>query len=158
MKGYDKHGRRVLLLRGGKANPDKYSMVEQFRASLMVNELMMKDGTDKQGQICGVVIIQDVSETHIGHMKMFSPSVGKKAMTIFQEAYPDNPKAMFFLGLPGFMESVFNVMMSFTKDKFRQRIQLVGKGDFARLHQELGTDVLPKEYGGSNGTVQDHLG
>ena len=79
-------------------------------------------------------------------------------MTIFQEAYPSNPKGMFFLGMPGFMESVFNVMMSFSKEKFRQRIQLIGKEDFAKLHAELGTEVLPKEYGGTNGSIQDHLG
>ena len=51
---------------------------------------------------------------------------------------------MFFLGMPSFMESVFNVMMSFSKEKFKQRIQLLGKNDFSKLHEELGTDVLPK--------------
>ena len=99
-------------------------MTDQFRASLMINELFMKDCDDDQSQVCGVVIVQDVSEASIGQMKTFSPSIGKKAMTIFQEAYPENPKAMFFLGMPGFMESVFNIMMSFSKEKFRQRIQV----------------------------------
>ena len=47
----------------------------------------------------GVVIIQDVRQASIGQIKLFSPSVGKKAMTIFQEAYPSNPKAMYFLGM-----------------------------------------------------------
>ena len=49
-------------------------------------------------------------------------------------------------------------MMSFSKEKMRQRIQLVGKDDLAKLHEELGTDILPKEYGGTNKSVQDHLG
>ena len=79
-------------------------------------------------------------------------------MTIFQEAYPANPKAMYFLGMPSFMTSIFNVMMSFSKEKFKQRIQLVAKDDFAKLHEELGIEILPKEYGGTNGSVQDHLG
>ena len=79
-------------------------------------------------------------------------------MTIFQEAYPSNPKAMFFLGLPSFMEPIFNVMMSFSKEKFRQRIQMCTRGDFSKLHEELGTEVLPKEYGGTNGCMQDHIG
>ena len=124
LNGYDKHGRRVIILNSSKLNPDKFDLTEQFRASLMINELMMKDCDDDQAQVCGVVIVQDVAEASIGQMKNFSPSIGKKAMTIFQEAYPENPKAMFFLGMPGFMESVFNLMMSFSKEKFRQRIQV----------------------------------
>ena len=110
------------------------------------------------GHICGVVIIQDISDVTIGHMKTFSPTTGKKAMTIFQEAYPANPKAMYFLGMPTFMLSIFNVMMSFSKEKFKKRIQLVTKNDFAKLHEELGTEILPKEYGGTNRSIQDHLG
>lgn len=157
LKGFDKHGRRVMILRGSKADPSKFNMTEQFRASLMVNELVMKDCKDAQGQICGVVIIQDVQDVSAGQIRVFQPSVGKKAMTIFQEAYPANPKGMFFLGMPGFMESIFNVMMSFSKEKFKRRVQLVGKGDFAKLHDEVGVEVLPKEYGGTNGSIQDHL-
>ena len=35
--------------------------------------------------------------------------------------------------------------------------QLCGKGDFSKLHEEVGTEILPKEYGGTNGCMQDHL-
>lgn len=48
LKGYDKKGRKVMILRGSKADPDKFNMTDQFRASLMVNELMMKDCDDEQ--------------------------------------------------------------------------------------------------------------
>ena len=110
------------------------------------------------GHICGVVIIQDMSDVTFGFAKNFSPTTGKKAMTIFQEAYPANPKAMFFLGMPTFIESIFNVMMSFSKEKIKKRIQLVAKDNYSKLHEELGTEILPKEYGGTNKSVQDHLG
>ena len=49
MQGFDKHGRRVLILRGSKADPDKFTMTDQFRANLMVNELLMKECDDEQG-------------------------------------------------------------------------------------------------------------
>merc|ERR1712212_671463 len=123
----------------------------------MVIELLMKDCEDAQGHICGVVIIQDLSDTTFKMVKTFSPSIGKKSMTIFQEAYPANPKGMFFLGMPPFVEGIFNVMMSFSKEKMKKRIQLVVKDDFTKLHEELGTDILPKEYGGTNKSIQDHL-
>ena len=49
MQGFDKHGRRVLILRGSKVDPDKFTMTDQFRANLMVNELLMKECDDEQG-------------------------------------------------------------------------------------------------------------
>ena len=48
LKGFDKHGRRVLILNGSKVNPSKHSMTDQFKANLMVNELLMKDCNDVQ--------------------------------------------------------------------------------------------------------------
>ena len=105
-----------------------------------------------------MVIIQDIADVTVRHMKTFSPTTGKKAMTIFQEAYPANPKAMYFLGMPSFMTSIFNVMMSFSKEKFKQRIQLVAKDDFAKLHEELGIEILPKEYGGTGwNAIEKHI-
>ena len=57
-------------------------------------------------------------------MKTFSPAIGKKAMTVFQEAYPANPKAMYFLGMPNFVESAFNIMKGFMKDKMKGRLHV----------------------------------
>ena len=57
-------------------------------------------------------------------MKKFSPSIAKKAMTVFQDAYPTNPKAMYFLGMPSFFESAFNVMKGFMKDKMKNRLHV----------------------------------
>ena len=45
-------------------------------------------------------------------------------MTVFQEAYPANPKAMYFLGMPNFVESAFNIMKGFMKDKMKGRLHV----------------------------------
>jgi len=157
LQGFDKHGRRVLILRGSAADPNKFTMLDQFRVNFMVTELLMNDHGDSQGQICGVVVIQDISAASLRHLKNFSPTVVKNAMTVTQEAYPANPNAMYVYGLPGFVKGVFNVLMSFLTEKFRKIMQFVGKDDFSRLHEDLGIEILPKEYGGTNKTVQDHL-
>jgi hypothetical protein len=90
LNGFDKHGRRVMIARSSVVDPSKFSMTDQFKAGLMVNELMMRTCDDFQGHICGVVIIQDVAGVSIGHVKNFNPSVGKKAMTIFQANFFSN--------------------------------------------------------------------
>ena len=36
--------------------------------------------------------------------------------------------------------------------------QILKEGDFTEIHEQLGKEVLPEEYGGTNGKLQDHLG
>ena len=79
-------------------------------------------------------------------------------MTVTQEAYPSNPDAIYFFGLPTFVKSVFNLFKSFLTEKYKNKLQIVGKKDFYKLHEDLGIEILPVEYGGTNKTVQDHLG
>ena len=90
---------------------------------------------NKLGQICGVVVIQDISAASLRHLKNFSPTVVKNAMTVPQEAYPANPNSMYVYGLPAFVKGVFNVLMSFLTEKFRNIMQFVGKDDFSKLHE-----------------------
>ena len=59
--------------------------------------------------------------------------------------------------MPAFVDNMFALMKSFMKPKMRERIQLHGK-ELESLHEAVGTEVLPKEYGGTNGTIQEHIG
>jgi hypothetical protein len=66
---------------------------------------------------------------------------------------------MHFLNMPSLMEGVFTLMKSFAKDKMRQRLHVHAKKDkYTGLHEALGKDILPLEYGGTNGKLQDHIG
>ena len=50
LKGFDKHGRKVIILKGGNADPTKSTMADQFKTSMMVNELGMKE-LKNQGRV-----------------------------------------------------------------------------------------------------------
>ena len=49
-------------------------------------------------------------------------------------------------------------MKSFAKEKMKDRLYVHPKGDLTALHEAVGKDVLPVEYGGTNGTLQEHIG
>ncbi len=63
---------------------------------------------------------------------------------------------MHFLNMPSFVEGLFNLVRSFMKEKMRERIKVHPKGDYSLLQEELGKEVLPVEYGGTNGSVVEH--
>lgn len=111
-----------------------------------------------QASVCGAVVISDAVGSTMAHMKNFSPTMSKKMITIFEEAYPSRPKEMHILNMPGFVDSVFNMIKGFMKEKMRQRMQIHKKGDYSKLQEALGTEVLPIEYGGTNGSIDDIAG
>lgn len=45
---------------------------------------------------------------------------------------------------------------SLLNDKMKERFNVHSTGDFSILHDSVGKDVLPEEYGGTNGTLKDH--
>ena len=62
------------------------------------------------------------------------------------------------MNMPALMEGVIKFVTSFAKDKMKTRMHVHSKGDWSKLHEEVGKDVLPEEFGGTNGKLQDHIG
>ncbi|XP_023321804.1 retinol-binding protein pinta [Eurytemora carolleeae] len=153
LRGYDKDGRFVVLMRNGSSNPKTMKLEDTFKVSTMIIELAMR--TNIQAQVKGFVLIQDMAGMTAQHAVQFNPVIAKKAMTVWQDAYPAKPKALHFLNMPGAMESIFSMVQSLQKQKMKERNHVHSKGSLEKLHQHLGTEVLPKEYGGSNGSVEE---
>jgi CRAL/TRIO domain len=55
------------------------------------------------------------------HAMEMNPAMAKRAMTVWQDAYPSKPKALHFINMPGFMETIFTMVQSFQKEKMRER-------------------------------------
>merc|ERR1739838_755654 len=85
----------------------------------------------------------------------------KKHIVVFQEAYPmDNQRlidssVMHFLNMPKVVETVFNLFLSQTKEIYKNMNHIHPKGDNSQLLENLGVEILPKEYGGKGGSVTE---
>ena len=57
------------------------------------------------------------------------------------------------------IEGLCRLSMSFANEKMRERTKFYSKDrDVSFLHESLGKEVLPEEYGGTNGTMRHHIG
>merc|ERR1712012_810201 len=127
----------------------------------MGNELWMHlHADDQQAAVNGVVIINDIGGADGATMlkQLPPPSFLKKTMVVFQDAYPGNPKENHMLNMPPMLEKVCDLMISFANQKLRARTRFHAKGNgMEQLHEALGTDVLPEEYGGTAGPIQSQI-
>ena len=63
------------------------------------------------------------------------------------------------MNLHPLIEGLCRLSMSFASEKMRERTQFYSKNaDMTFLHEAVGKDVLPEEYGGTNGTMKMHIG
>jgi len=153
LPGYDKKGRKVVLMRQCLVDPNKMSLEDIVTSNTAFLEFIAEG--DDQAQIMGLVLINDLANTTAGQAKLFNPVTAKKAITLFQEAYPSRPKGMHFVNMTDVMMVVFNMFQQFQKEKMKQRNKIHKRGDYSELVAEMGEDVLPVEYGGNNGTCQE---
>merc|ERR1711971_750366 len=81
---------------------------DSFKVSTMVMTAAMEG--DEQSEICGIVLVLDMAGMTASHALRMNPVVAKKAMTVWQDAYPSRPKALHFVNMPPVIESVFTMM------------------------------------------------
>lgn len=146
LPGYDKHGRFVVLIRQGQLDPlDRIE--DGFKAGTMVMDLAKEGNT--QSEVRGFVLVQDMAGMTGSHVVQMNPVVMRKAMTVWEDAYPARPQALHFVSIPPVMEGMFNMVQGLQKEKMRQRNHVHPKGDMSKVVADLGPEVLPPEFGGT---------
>ncbi|XP_059490152.1 uncharacterized protein LOC132205225 [Neocloeon triangulifer] len=150
--GLDDEGNRVLVLVGGKDEPGKAKMEDIMKAHfMMLDYIMMHD------DICmvkGNVNVMDMSQVKMGHVTQLMPSFLKKVSVCSAEGFPYRPQGLHFVRMPSMMDTIFRLIQTFTKEKINRRTSVHGK-NLENLYEVVPKKVLPTEYGGDAGSVEE---
>ncbi|KDR16730.1 Alpha-tocopherol transfer protein-like, partial [Zootermopsis nevadensis] len=145
----DDAGRRIILMRTGITDPDKVKIADVFKAQMMVADILLEE--DDRISICGTMNVMDHSKATLTHMAQFSPSLTKKASTLFQDGYPIRPKGMNHINMNPAIITVFNMFKSFMNEKMKSRLFV--HSDMDSLYKNVPQRLLPQEYGGEAGSL-----
>ncbi|XP_046386007.1 alpha-tocopherol transfer protein-like [Ischnura elegans] len=148
----DDLGRRVLLQRVGIHDPDEIKITDFFKVNLMLMDYMIMK--DDRFITAGVVILLDMSHVTLGHAAQMTPTVVKQIMKCSQDGYPIRLKAVNYIHTPPAFETIFNLFKSFSKEKLKNRLHVHGE-DMDSFYKNVPQRILPKEYGGEAGTLED---
>jgi len=81
------------------------------------------------------------------------PWVGiTKCLFLFQEAYPVKVKEVHVLNVSPLVDTIYNIVKPFVKEKIRNRVYFHADG-YESLYKYVPKDVLPEEYGGTCGPI-----
>ncbi|XP_042230144.1 alpha-tocopherol transfer protein-like isoform X4 [Homarus americanus] len=152
LKGRSVRGARVVVARLGLPAAVNFTMDELTKVNQLMIDLLMEE--DEAVSVTGLEIIIDIEGMTLTHVAQMTPVFVKKAMTMMQEGYPMRPKGLNYINTPAAFDTVFNIFKTFMKEKMKRRTHFHGS-DLDSLHKEVPKEVLPVEYGGTNGTIED---
>lgn len=101
--------------------------------------------------IAGDIFILDAAVASASHFAKFSPTVVKKFLIAVQEAYPVKVKEVHVINISPLVDTIFNFVKPFVKEKIRSRITF--HNDVESLYKVVPRELLPNEYGGKAGPI-----
>lgn len=121
----------------------------------MILELASRES--KAVSLNGVFAIFDLEGVTLGHALQLPPGVIKRAVHSWQSCYPMRTNSMDFINAPVYVNFVLNVFRKFMTPKMKSRVHVHSHG-LKNLHKKIPTSILPVEYGGTDGSVQELKG
>lgn len=153
-KSVDASEPRVMLCRLPEELVDfeEFDMETAVKLMLMVADISLKD--DDSFSICGGIIVIDAAGLAMQHI-LEGTSVAKKFYSCLKTAYSLEPQSVHVLNAPPFVLSVFNAYKSMLSAEKIAKLHIYDDDNIDELKESIPSSILPEEYGGSCGSVQD---
>ncbi|KAJ2953518.1 hypothetical protein O0L34_g1121 [Tuta absoluta] len=148
----DEDSTRVTIMRLGVYDPSKFHLTDIIKVALMITEILML--ADDNLTIMGEDIIIDMKDLGMNVITQWTPALAKKVITCFEKALPVRIKGNHMLNTPSGFETAFTIFKTFIGDKMKKRIH-VHNQHFKSLHKMVPKSVLPVEYEGDDGSIEE---
>ncbi|XP_035225600.1 alpha-tocopherol transfer protein-like isoform X3 [Stegodyphus dumicola] len=120
---------------------------EITRVGLICLEMEMKNPVT---QICGMVVLLDLKGFSCSHMFQITSTSLMCFMNTVQDGLPLRLTALHVINNPSIFGAVFKTVKPLLNAKIKKRVYFHGN-DLSSLHQFLPKEMLPEEFGGTQG-------
>uniref|UniRef100_T1P7W3 CRAL/TRIO domain protein n=1 Tax=Musca domestica TaxID=7370 RepID=T1P7W3_MUSDO len=158
LPGLTKENYRIVVHR--LTNPDANLMhhAEDTKTYIMLNDCRFSlpdaivDGAPVLS--AGDVHISDMSCHSMAHMRRMSLRILRTMLKFVQEAYPVRIKAIHMVNCPSYMNNILAFLRPFVSKRVFELMHFHTSG-IESLYEFIPQDMLPEEYGGTAGKLED---
>ncbi|EDW03189.1 alpha-tocopherol transfer protein isoform X2 [Drosophila grimshawi] len=140
----DQLGHRILIYRFGIWRPNRVTVDDIFRATIILQEL---GSMEPISQIMGGVAIFDLKDLGLEHLIHLSPGVAQKMLALLVTSMPIRTSALHIVNQNWLFNAAFKIFKPFLNASMRERLFIHGS-DMSSLHKHINPENLPKRYGG----------
>lgn len=142
----DQLGRRISIYTIGNWKPNKLSIDEIFKATLIMLEIGSLEPTT---QVVGGVGVFDLRGLSFNHVPRLTPSVAQKMISLMVTSMPTRTTALHIVNQNWVFNAAFQIFKPFLSSRMREKIFVHGS-DMSSLHKHIHPEHLPIRYGGCN--------
>ncbi|XP_061401190.1 retinaldehyde-binding protein 1-like [Musca vetustissima] len=114
-------------------------------------------GQDKwmleKGVMSGLIFVLDMSNLTFGHITRIGISALKKVMYYLQEAIPGRLVGLHFINTSKIIDKLMAILNPLMKKELMEMIHVHSSMD--SFYKFVPREILPREYGGSSGTIRE---
>ncbi|XP_057666280.1 retinol-binding protein pinta-like [Diorhabda carinulata] len=142
----------VVIIRTAAHNPKIHSQETIFKVDHMILDVAALFEFEI-AQIFGLISVFDMNGVTFWHAKALTPNIVKRAVAAWQH-YHIASKSYEFINSPGYLNVILNIFKSFMTDSMKKSTKVHTNG-LKSLHTFVDKEILPEEYGGSAGKLED---
>lgn len=150
LRKQDSQGRTVYLVRADRNDPRIHKISNLAKICAMALDASMKYNV--AGSVYGYTWYVDVSNVTTGHIFQLTPSTLKNLVDTWQKCYPLRYQKIVLFNVPTIFYIVVRILRSFMTQKLKNRFYVYSHQN---CFEEIPTDGLPVEYGGTGETIQE---
>lgn len=141
----DQFGRRVVILKLGKWDPDLIPVEEWFASTFVMLEVLTKE---TKTQIAGLTMLLDCEGFSFKHIRNLGVNEVRLASAFLSGFFPLWVRRIHFVNQPKIFGILMGVVKPFLSDNAKDVLVFHGT-NFTELQKEISVDILPKELGGN---------
>ncbi|XP_060527195.1 alpha-tocopherol transfer protein-like [Cylas formicarius] len=142
---------KVFLYNLRTSDPEKYHFVDALKAFFVLADVRMLLETEVPD---GEIPIFDMRNFTLKHLTKIVLPVLKKYMLYTQEAHPIKLRQIHLLNVPTFLDRCLHIVRPFMKSEVGKMIH-THLPNSTTLYDHVPRDLLPEEYGGTVGKIDD---
>ncbi|XP_026326991.1 alpha-tocopherol transfer protein-like [Hyposmocoma kahamanoa] len=142
---------RVLLIRAGRYDPSTHHVIDiMCLLYYLIQILLVEDDT---ATVVGIKIATDYEGVSLKHFSQATPTTLKKMIAVCQDSMPFRLKGSHHVNIPAGIEKIFTLIRGLLNQKARDRLRIHKNNE--ELLQHLPREIVPAEYGGDGGTLNE---
>lgn len=107
--------------------------------------------------VYGCVLFQDVIDSTLRHVAQYRPSILMNVACAYQN-YPLRIRSINIFNMPELFKIIIYIIKSFMSEKMRNRVHTYSHKTIQNCFKDIPANILPVEYGGTDGTIQELIG
>ncbi|CAF1555188.1 unnamed protein product [Rotaria magnacalcarata] len=146
----------IAIMRMACHDPTKYSLDDVTKYAFAVTDILNRQ---ENVQTHGFIILLDLSDVKLHHISQFTPDRTHRYVDCWEKMYPVKLNQIHFYNYPRIFDPILHLFRMFLSRKISEKIFLhpktSGESTNKALHQYLDPSLLPAEYGGQLGPIED---